>query len=111
MLPRTERLTTSIFTKVLKEGGVLHSPLLSLFAMKSSGVSRFSVSVPKKVVASAVGRNKIRRRVYSLLKGLKTRILPGIHGVLVMKKGSEKLSFDELGAEIEKIFVKTRLLK
>ncbi|MES3031457.1 MAG: ribonuclease P protein component [Patescibacteria group bacterium] len=111
MLPHSKRLSTTLFSKVLEQGRVLHTPLGSLFFTQASGISRFSVSVPKKVSKGAVERNKIRRRAYSAIRGFEDKIKTGYHGVLVMKKGVEKLPFQELAVEIEKIFVKSGLLK
>lgn len=52
-----------------KHGKTLRSPDLSLvFAENSRGKTRFAVVVSKKVLKSAVGRNRIRRRVYEAIR-------------------------------------------
>lgn len=42
--------------------------LALVFAPNERGFQRFAVSVSKKVLKSAVGRNRIRRRVYEALR-------------------------------------------
>ena len=52
-----------------KNGKTLRSPDLSLvFAENSRKKTRFAVVVSKKVLKSAVGRNRIRRRVYEAIR-------------------------------------------
>lgn len=79
--------------------------------VKGQNESRFAVSVPKKVVKKAVLKNKIRRRTYSLIKSFKSRLKSGFYILIIMKSGAEKLSFGNLKDEIEKIFVKSGVLK
>ena len=67
--------------------------------------------MPKKVAKTAVSRNKIRRRIYSIIKSFESILISGKNVVIVMKTGSEKVHFDELNKETEKIFVKSGLLK
>lgn len=50
-------------------GKTIRSPKLSLvFNANSRGFTRFAVVVSKKVEKSAVGRNRIRRRVYEAIR-------------------------------------------
>jgi ribonuclease P protein component len=79
--------------------------------MNLEGKSRFGVSVPKKVAKTAVERNKIRRRVYSVIKKVESLLITGKNSIFIMKAGSEKIGFEELTNEIKKIFVKSGLLK
>lgn len=52
-----------------RNGKTLRSPDLSLvFAENSRGKTRFAVVVSKKVLKSAVGRNRIRRRIYEAIR-------------------------------------------
>ncbi|MBQ6396013.1 ribonuclease P protein component [Candidatus Saccharibacteria bacterium] len=52
-----------------KHGKTLRRPDLSLvFSENSKGKTRFAVVVSKKVLKSAVGRNRIRRRVYEAIR-------------------------------------------
>lgn len=50
-------------------GKTIRTPLVSLvFAPNERGYQRFGVVVSKKVLKSAVGRNRIRRRVYEAIR-------------------------------------------
>lgn len=52
-----------------QKGKTIRTPVLSLvFAPNTRHHQRFSVVVSKKVLKSAVGRNRIRRRVYEALR-------------------------------------------
>ena len=52
-----------------QKGKTLRGPKMSLVVAKNTrGRSRFAVVVSKKVLKSAVGRNRIRRRVYEALR-------------------------------------------
>lgn len=59
--------------------------------------SRFSVVVSKKVHKSAVGRNRIRRRLYELLR-TDHQLLPEVYDIAVIVTSGEVLSaeYDEL---------------
>lgn len=109
MLPKSKRLTTEAFTRIIEKGQSFHSPFLILRALPTTGSSAFAVSVPKKVAKLAVQRNKIKRRTYSSIK--KHNIKQGYAVVLIMKAGIEKLSFKDFESELQKIFVKSSLLK
>lgn len=111
MLPKSNRLTKSAFKLVMDKGIAHHSPIAVLKILKTHGKHGFSVSVSKKVSKSAVGRNKIRRRIYSIIKDYRDKIQDGISVLILMKVGSEKLSFDEITKQIESIFVKSGILK
>lgn len=111
MLGRSNRLTTELFKEIMEKGHGFHSPFFLLKLQKSDDLSRFGVSVPKKVAKTAVLRNKLRRRVYTVIRNLEDRIERGLLVVLVLKIGSEALKMDELFKEIEKIFVKSGVIK
>lgn len=52
-----------------KKGTTIRKPKISLiYAPNSRGHQRFGVVVSKKVLKPAVGRNRIRRRVYEALR-------------------------------------------
>lgn len=54
---------------VYQSGKTIRRPDLSLiFCDNSRGKTRFAVVVSKKVIKSAVGRNRIRRRVYEIIR-------------------------------------------
>lgn len=54
---------------VYKHSKTIRHPDLSLvFCDNSRGKTRFAVVVSKKVLKSAVGRNRIRRRIYEVIR-------------------------------------------
>jgi ribonuclease P protein component len=68
-----------------------------VFAKNTRGKQRFAVIVSKKVLKSAVGRNRIRRRVYEVLRAT----LPKINGpvdclVMVFASDVETMDFKDL---------------
>lgn len=74
--------------------------------------SRFAVVVSKKVHKSAVGRNRIRRRIYEIIR----RQLPSIsrpHDVVVMIFSGEVLALphEELNELIDQLFSQADLYK
>jgi ribonuclease P protein component len=77
----------------------------------NDNISHFAVSIPKKVAKTAVSRNKIRRRIYSIIRKLKNSLISHKNLVLIAKNGIDKISFIKLTEEVEKIFVKYGLLK
>lgn len=79
----------------------MFSPLFSVKYRKNiSNISRFSVVVSKKVEKTAVGRNKLKRRVYSLLqKAEKGRI----QAIFYLKKESKLAPFRDLEAEVLRV--------
>lgn len=54
---------------VYQKGKTIRSPKMSLvFAPNERGFTRLAVVISKKVIKSAVGRNRVRRRVYEALR-------------------------------------------
>lgn len=95
----------------MEKGQSFHSPFFIVRVIKTPYLSRFAVSVPKRVAKTAVLRNKIKKRVYSIVKKMELRVKQGFNTVIIVKVGSEKLPFSDLFIEIEKIFVKMGILK
>ena len=109
MLPKSKRLSTETFKKIIEKGQSFHSPFLIIRVYKNAKQSHFGVSVPKKVSKLAVSRNKIKRQIYSMVT--KLNVKEGLEVIIIVKVGFEKLSFIEMKEELEKIFVKSGLLK
>jgi len=111
MLPKSKRLTTKAFTEIIEKGHSFHGPFLIVRVTASDAKSSFAVSVPKKVAKLAVNRNILRRQIYSIIATLDGNIVKQGKVVIVVKVGADKLPFEELTGEINKIFVKAGLLK
>lgn len=73
---------------------------------------RFSVVVSKKVIKSAVGRNRIRRRVYEYLR-LNTERLNGTYDIVIICTSSEirSISWSELQETLDGLFERAELYK
>jgi ribonuclease P protein component len=68
MLPKSKRLTTEEIES-LSTGKSVFGTLISMRVLKS-GTTKFAVSVSKKIAPLAVDRNRMRRRVYSVIPAL-----------------------------------------
>ena len=73
---------------------------------------RFSVVVSKKVYKSAVGRNRIRRRIYEYIRN-NIDNLDAVYDVVVIVTSSEvkDLPYSELSEMLDQIFEKAELYK
>lgn len=83
---------------VYQKGKTIRRPKMSLiFVENTRGFTRFAVVVSKKVEKSAVGRNKIRRRMYEVLR-LNIRDIPQKMDYIfvVYSKDLMKISFSEI---------------
>lgn len=83
---------------VYQHGKTVRSPKMSLvFVSNSRGFTRVAVVVSKKVIKSAVGRNRIRRRVYEAIRVNFDDIPEKMDYVFVVySKDVLKMSFNEL---------------
>lgn len=111
MLPKKKRLTKSSFNLVIDEGKPFHTSVATLRIREMAENSQFSISIPKKVSKSAVVRNKVKRKVFSIIKDIYPDLQKNVMGIIIMKQGSDKLDFDVLTKEIINLFVKSGLLK
>lgn len=74
--------------------------------------SRFSVVVSKKVHKSAVGRNRIRRRLYEVIRQEIPKIKsPQDVAVLVFSSEVMTMPYDELVATVQQLFSSADLYK
>lgn len=87
---------------VYQKGKTIRKPKISLvFTDNTRGFTRVAVVVSKKVDKSAVGRNKIRRRVYEAIR-LNFDDLPKKRDYIfvIYNKNMAKISFQELEKEL-----------
>lgn len=100
MLPKSRRISQAEAKELFTRGANFHSPNFMLKVLRGSGESRFAVSISKKVAASAVARNRIRRRVYSSVYRILPTARSGFRIGFSAKPGAKDLSFDDLYREI-----------
>jgi len=99
---------------VYKNGQAIRSHLVTIKVIDNPHRkhSRFAVVVSKKVHKSAVGRNRIRRRVYEVIRAELPSFAPA-HDVVVMVFSSELISlpYDELVGILKQLFEQSGLYK
>lgn len=99
---------------VYKNGAVVRSRFATLKSSNNSRRkdSRIAVVVGKKIIKSAVSRNRIRRRVYEYIREQLPRFAH-VTDVVVIVSSSELLNMpsSELGSEIEALFEESALYK
>ncbi len=99
---------------VYKNGQAIRSHLITIkySANPHRNKSRFSVVISKKVLKSAVGRNRIRRRIYEVIRQENYHVA-GIYDVAVIVVSSEVLSIssEELTTLIHELFDQAGLYK
>ena len=73
---------------------------------------RVAVVISKKVIKSAVGRNRVRRRLYEYLR-TNTERLNDTYDIVVICTSAElrTLPYEEISDQLEQLFVKASLYK
>lgn len=83
---------------VYQKGKTIRTSTMSLvFASNARGFRRFAVVISKKVLKTAVGRNRIRRRLYEAIRlELDHYPAPRDYIFVVYNRAFATMSFDEL---------------
>ncbi|MBU4479844.1 ribonuclease P protein component [Patescibacteria group bacterium] len=113
MLPKKQKVNKKLFDEVFKTGKSYHSDFLFLKLLKLEDPkekSHFAVVVSKKISKKAVERNLIKRRIFAVLKENKDQIKTGFAVVFFVKKGTEKMSFEEYKKETINLLEKAKLI-
>lgn len=99
MMRKKERLSRAEFNRFFSMGKRQNSPFFQLIYLPYS-TRHASVVVSKKVEKTAVGRNKLRRRVYDIIRVYTHR--ENVTGVfiLIAKPAAKTLTFPALKADI-----------
>ncbi|MDX2776398.1 ribonuclease P protein component [Streptomyces caniscabiei] len=99
---------------VYKNGHAIRSHLITIKHVTNPHrkTSRFSVVVSKKVHKGAVGRNRIRRRIYELVRH-EIPHMTGVHDVAIMVFSNEVMTMphDELKQVLVQLFDQAGLYK
>ncbi|MES2630721.1 MAG: ribonuclease P protein component [Patescibacteria group bacterium] len=74
--------------------------------------SRFSIVISKKVLKSAVGRNRVRRRLYEYVR-THLQEIDGVHDVVIICTSSElrTLPYADISSQLDQLFIKAGLFK
>ncbi len=106
MLPKKERLSREAFNRFFSLGKRLHSPSLQMVWCAYPKL-HVSVVVSKKIAKKAVSRNKIRRRIYDIVRNYRSeRTIQGVF-IFIAKAGLETKTFaaikEEVRADIDRV--------
>lgn len=113
MLPRKDRIPRHEIPSPKMKGFRVFSPLFSAvfyITTQNKEESRASVVVSKKTAKTAVSRNLLRRRFYSVLSPLLAVIKTPVIIVVYPKNEAKKALFSDLKTEIEKALKQAKLL-
>lgn len=99
---------------VYSNGKALRSQLCTVKFVHNSRRKnpRFSVVVSKKVIKSAVGRNRIRRRIYEYTR-INMHRLNGVYDVVIICTSAElrTLPYAQIADQLDQLFIKGSLYK
>lgn len=96
-----------------QKGKTIRTPKFSLvFAPNQHGKQRFAVVISKKVIKSAVGRNRVRRRVYEAIR-LNLAEIPESNDYIfiVFSKDFKTMDFTEIEKLVLKLAEQAKIAK
>lgn len=99
MLPKKERLSRVEFNQFFSVGKRHHSPSLQIIFAPHTSL-HVSVVVSKKIAKRAVVRNKIRRRIYDIVRNYRSK--EAIRGVFIfmVKQPVATMPYNVLKTEV-----------
>ncbi|MFA6493398.1 MAG: ribonuclease P protein component [Patescibacteria group bacterium] len=105
MLSKKFRLTRKRINIIYKKGSSKKFGVFGIKLLKNnSGVPRFSIVIPQKVVKKAVARNRIRRVIFSVIEQvLKTDSLPSVDYIIRLYKETDEKSIKEQILELKNV--------
>ncbi len=86
-----------------------HATLLVRIRRNDTAQSRYGISTSRKL-GNAVVRNKVRRRIRSILRHLGPRIAPGWDMLIICRPASASVSQHELAATLERLLGSANVL-
>jgi len=99
---------------VYKNGQAVRSRLITIKTIKNPHRkdSRIAVVISKKILKSAVRRNRIRRRIYEYIRAELPKI-NGIYDIAIIITSSELLSmsFEDISKQINQLFIQADILR
>lgn len=75
------------------------------------GSKRFAAVAPTKIEKTAVGRNRLRRKMYALVRELNSSVANGVQALIFAKAGAKSASPSDLRTDLRTLFVKAGLLR
>lgn len=112
MLPKNRRLTSHDIESVFSGGKGVFGEDLSLAYVKKNNnkESRFAVSIPSRIVKTAVKRNYLRRVCYNNIGDLLGNIRKSFFCVFVVKKNITKVSSGAVKEKIQNLLQKAGIM-
>ena len=112
MLAKKFRLhKKSDFDELAKSSHKFYSDNFVLRFVKNNGdFNSFAVVVSKKISLKAVIRNKIRRRVYEIIRLHMNNLKKSFKIIIFVKKGTLEMEYSELKKELLYLFKKAKLV-
>ena len=112
MIAKKFRLSKkSDFSKLVQSSNKFYSSNFVLkFIKDQENLNHFAVVVSKKISLKAVVRNKIRRRIYELLRLNMSNFKLGFKIIIFVKKSILELKYQEIEKELLDIFKKAKLI-
>jgi|SRR3989344_6203080 len=107
MLSKRERLSARDISSLSIGKSVFGAHISLRYVFTST--KKFSVSVSKKVAKRAVDRNRIRRRVYSVLRDVKGDVKKSVFVMIMPKKECQTIKLEEIKSELMTLFKKAGL--
>ena len=115
MLPRQRRVTRRQFPLILQAGRSYHTSFLSLRVSlwppkEAVKTTLFAFVVSRKVAATAVDRNRLKRRARAIVRELLPQIKDNYACLLFFKQGATKLPYPELKEIIRVMFIRSSII-
>ncbi len=109
MLPSSKKVSASFFKTLMAKGRSFHDDFFSVrvFFEPKLKSAKFSVVVPKKIEKTSVGRNLMKRRLYSALRPMVRRSIAGSLVAIFVKKKFLAEDIDKIVDKIERIAKKS----
>lgn len=110
MISKAERIAKkNDFDLIFKKGLKIKEGLILLRVLPNKlNFSRFAVIVSLKVSKKAVLRNKIRRKIFNLLRQNADKVVKGLDIVFIVLPGFKEEYLDKIGQTMENIFKKIK---
>lgn len=111
MISRSQRISGEQFDSVMEKGKIIHSSLFLARILGGQKDTRIAAVTPKKIMKTAVARNKVRRKIYEAVKEFKLEIVSGVHILVFAKSTAIKSTQTEIVTDMRTLFVKAGLLR
>ena len=114
MLKSIHRLSTKQFMEVMEKGRIYTSPLFVMRVLDQglplrSTLAGISAVAPKKILPTAVKRNRMRRQIYEAVRPFITTLKPGVSAIIFAKKETISASFETIQTDLKQLFLKAKI--